>query len=80
MKKRVAQFMLSTECDVCHGKRLKPESLSVKFAGMDIAEIARAAVEAAERGACPVRGDGRHGACGRHPEKTEVDAAHCGRT
>jgi excinuclease ABC subunit A len=39
MKKRVAQYMLSTECDVCHGKRLRPESLSVKFAGYDIAEI-----------------------------------------
>ncbi len=41
MKKRVAQFMLSTECFSCHGKRLKPEALSVKFAGMDIADIAR---------------------------------------
>ncbi len=41
MKKRVAQFMLSTECSACHGKRLKPEALSVKFAGMDIADIAR---------------------------------------
>jgi excinuclease ABC subunit A len=39
MKKRVAQYMLSTECDVCHGKRLRPESLSVTFAGYDIAEI-----------------------------------------
>lgn len=39
MKKRVARYMLSTECDICHGKRLRPESLSVKFAGYDIAEI-----------------------------------------
>ena len=39
MKKRVAQYMLSTECDLCHGKRLRPEALSVKFAGYDIAEI-----------------------------------------
>jgi excinuclease ABC subunit A len=39
MKKRVAQFMLSTQCPICHGKRLRPESLSVKFAGMDIGEI-----------------------------------------
>src|ERR1700761_2451996 len=39
MKKRVAQYMLSTECDVCHGKRLRPESLSVKFAGYDISDI-----------------------------------------
>ncbi len=41
MKKRVAQYMLSTECDVCHGKRLRPESLSVKFGGYDIADISR---------------------------------------
>ena len=40
MKKRVAQFMLSTECPECHGKRLRRESLSVKFAGMDIADLA----------------------------------------
>ena len=39
MKKRVAQFMISAECDTCHGKRLRPESLSVKFDGYDIAGI-----------------------------------------
>ena len=38
-RKRVLQFLISTECSVCHGKRLRPESLSVKFAGLDIAEI-----------------------------------------
>ena len=41
MKKRVSQYMLSTECPVCQGKRLRPESLSVKFAGFDIADISR---------------------------------------
>jgi excinuclease ABC subunit A len=41
MKKRVAQYMVSADCPVCHGKRLKPEALRVKFAGMDIAEISR---------------------------------------
>jgi len=41
MKRKVAQFMASTECRTCHGKRLRPESLSVKFAGLDIAEISR---------------------------------------
>jgi excinuclease ABC subunit A len=39
MKRKVAQFMASTECRTCHGKRLRPESLSVKFAGLDIAEM-----------------------------------------
>ncbi|QXV63946.1 excinuclease ABC subunit UvrA [Mucilaginibacter sp. 21P] len=41
MKKRVAQYMISSECPLCHGKRLRQESLSVKFAGYDIAEISR---------------------------------------
>ena len=39
MKKRVAQFMVSADCGTCHGKRLRRQSLSVKFAGYDIAEI-----------------------------------------
>jgi excinuclease ABC subunit A len=39
MKKRASRYMLSTACPLCHGKRLRPESLSVKFAGMDIAEM-----------------------------------------
>jgi excinuclease ABC subunit A len=41
MKKRVAQYLVSTECPVCHGKRLKRESLSVKFAGYNIADFSR---------------------------------------
>ena len=41
MKKRVAQYMLSTECPLCHGKRLRLEALSVKFAGLDIADLSR---------------------------------------
>jgi excinuclease ABC subunit A len=39
MKRRVARYLLSSDCPVCGGKRLKPEALSVKFAGLDIAEI-----------------------------------------
>ena len=39
MKKRVSAYMLSTICPACHGKRLRPEALTVKFAGYDIAEI-----------------------------------------
>lgn len=41
MKRRVAQYILSRDCPVCHGKRLKPEALSVKFARLDIAELSR---------------------------------------
>ena len=45
MKKRVAQYMLSSECPSCQGKRLRKESLSVKFAGLVIAEINRVPLE-----------------------------------
>lgn len=71
MKKRVAQFMLSTECDVCHGKRLRPESLSVKFAGYDIAEIAALPLKRLHNLLAPfvATGGTAHSA---NPEKTEV--------
>ena len=39
IKQRVAKYMVSTDCPECRGKRLRRESLSVKFAGLDIAEI-----------------------------------------
>ena len=41
MKKRAQRYMVGGECPLCHGKRLRRESLSVKFAGMDFAEMAR---------------------------------------
>jgi excinuclease ABC subunit A len=41
MKKRVQQYMLSSDCATCHGKRLRRESLSVTFAGQDITELSR---------------------------------------
>jgi excinuclease ABC subunit A len=40
-KKRVSQFMQISECPECHGKKLKRESLSVKFAGLDIGELSQ---------------------------------------
>jgi excinuclease ABC subunit A len=39
MKRRVAQFMIGADCSLCHGKRLRPEALSVTFAGLDIADL-----------------------------------------
>lgn len=41
IKKRVSQYLLSTPCPACDGKRLKREALSVKFAGRDIAELSQ---------------------------------------
>jgi excinuclease ABC subunit A len=41
MKRRVAQYMVGTDCPVCDGKRLRREALSVRFAGLDIGEMSR---------------------------------------
>ncbi len=41
MKKRVARYMSSGDCPACAGKRLRRESLSVTFAGLDITEMSR---------------------------------------
>src|SRR5687768_8188312 len=39
MKKRVSQYLVSTDCPACDGKRLRPEALSVTFAGLDISQL-----------------------------------------
>ena len=41
MKRRVQQYMLASPCALCRGKRLRAESLAVKFAGLDITELSR---------------------------------------
>lgn len=41
MKKRVAQYMISSSCPLCNGKSLRAESLSIKFSGYDITEMSR---------------------------------------
>ncbi|MGB0953834.1 MAG: excinuclease ABC subunit UvrA [Planctomycetota bacterium] len=40
-KKRVSQFMQISACPDCNGKKLKRESLSIKFAGLDIGELSQ---------------------------------------
>ncbi|WP_407542164.1 excinuclease ABC subunit UvrA (plasmid) [Deinococcus radiomollis] len=41
MRRRVQTYMIAAECPVCHGKRLRPEALAVRFAGLDITEFSR---------------------------------------
>jgi excinuclease ABC subunit A len=41
IKKRVSRYLISGDCPVCRGKRLRRASLSVTFAGLDIAETSR---------------------------------------
>jgi excinuclease ABC subunit A len=41
MKRRAARFMQGQVCPNCQGKRLKPEALSVTFAGLDIGALSQ---------------------------------------
>ncbi|MDD3162460.1 MAG: excinuclease ABC subunit UvrA, partial [Sphaerochaetaceae bacterium] len=45
IKAWLAQFQSSSECDVCHGRRLKPESLGVTVAGINIMDLSDMSVK-----------------------------------
>jgi excinuclease ABC subunit A len=74
MKRRVAEFLVSTECPECHGKRLRREALSVKFAGLDIGALSELPLEELARLFAPyARGAAKKSKLGReHPEKALV--------
>jgi excinuclease ABC subunit A len=72
MKRRVAQFLSSENCPVCKGKRLKPDALSVKFAGMDIAEISRLPLKRFDALVRPYLNAGETKGSKDHPEKILV--------
>ena len=81
MKKRVEQFLESIECPLCHGKRLRRESLSVTFAGLDIAEMARLPLEQLSETFAPyadAKGTLVRKAAHDHPEKALVIARIAG--
>ncbi|OZI34754.1 excinuclease ABC subunit A [Bordetella genomosp. 10] len=65
MRKRVSRYMEGRPCPACHGKRLKPEALSVTFAGVDIGEFMRMPVDRAAALLEPIaQGDFRAHAAG----------------
>jgi len=75
MKKRVSQYMLSSECPACKGKRLRKESLSVKFNGMDITELSGLSLETLHqifKGYASGKNLPAKKTAGGHPEKVIV--------
>jgi excinuclease ABC subunit A len=52
-------FMSATECSVCHGKRLRPESLAVKVNGMSIADFTELPIARALEAARTIKLTGR---------------------
>lgn len=45
LRKRVLKFMNSASCSACQGKRLRAQSLAVKFADCDIAEMGQMSID-----------------------------------
>src|SRR6186713_2851111 len=74
IKKRVSRYLVSTDCPSCHGKRLRPEALSVTFAGLDIAEISRLPLKRLASLIAPFAEHAKPGAAKKsdHPEKVLV--------
>src|SRR3954462_11958624 len=75
MKKRVARYMVSSECPACHGKRLRAEALSVKFAGLDLAELSNLTLKRLAVILCPyaeAKAPGWGKLVAAHPEKAVV--------
>src|SRR3984893_4294007 len=75
IKKRVSRYLVASECPLCKGKRLRRESLSVKYAGLDIAEISRLPLVRLARALRPTaQGSAAGGArlATEHPEKAVV--------
>ena len=71
-RKRVMRFLVNTECPLCHGKRLRPESLSVKFEGLDIAEFSTLPLTSVYRLLRSTAEQGRPHASADHPERVIV--------
>jgi len=75
MKKRAARFMIGHVCPRCDGKRLRPEAFSVRFGGLDIAEMSRLPMARFAKIVAPYAG-GRSAKlkalCRVHPEKALV--------
>jgi excinuclease ABC subunit A len=73
MKRRVMQYMIASECGACDGKRLKPESLAVRFADRDITELSRLPLKTLARVMEPyATGEKVVESAAAHPEKAVV--------
>ncbi|MBE7940574.1 MULTISPECIES: excinuclease ABC subunit UvrA [Ramlibacter] len=54
VRRRVGRFLTAADCPACQGRRLKPEALSVRFAGLDIAAFSALPLDALAERLAPV--------------------------
>ena len=69
MRRRALEFMIGTDCPECGGKRLRRESLSVTFSGLDIMELSRLSLKS-------LAGMLRPFAEGNQKKNAKLEAAH----
>ncbi|WP_433961770.1 excinuclease ABC subunit A [Deinococcus sonorensis] len=69
MRRRVQTYMIAAECPVCHGKRLRPEALAVRFAGVDITEFSRLPLSQVATLTRPYADGVEDGLAQQHPEQ-----------
>ncbi|MEO8858679.1 MAG: excinuclease ABC subunit UvrA [Burkholderiaceae bacterium] len=80
MRRRVAQYMVGTVCPECEGKRLKPEALTVTFAGLDITTLSQIPLTALAELLRPAaegrlgEGDARAASSGRTGKRRAADS------
>jgi excinuclease ABC subunit A len=79
IKKRVSQYLVASDCPACGGKRLKPEALSVTFAGHDIAALSALPLRRLAEVLRPAAED-RLGDADEQREPAGPDAARTGTT
>lgn len=72
IKQRVLRYMVSTDCPECGGKRLHREALSVKFVGLDIAEMSHLSMKRLAQIFRPYTHASSQRALADHPEKALV--------
>ena len=63
VRMELEEYMIAVPCDLCKGRRLKPEALAVTIAGRNVGELTELAITDALAffNAVPVRGDGKPG-------------------
>jgi excinuclease ABC subunit A len=72
MRKRALQFMVGRDCPGCDGKRLRRESLSVTFAGLDIAAMSSLPLARLAQVVAPYANGSVAASSADHPEKAIV--------